>query len=606
MANKNLFGAAAKAQRSVEKHVPKATGKNAAGGSAYLFAPTRDEDGNVVATADARLALAQYCATATLASTYYMDETMHLETVLKLIAEVDDEFLAKAAVWSRREAFLKDMPALLLAALAARGADPQLVEKVWMEVVNNPKMVRNVLQILRSGALVGPDGQNRTTIPRRIRSLTETWLQVLTPYQLLNATVGTDPTLKDILNMVHARPQGDEQRAAWAWVRGDISPDQREGKTPTKGAAPRYDHVPLPLRGFDALKAGVDLDAADGLGNLGRSKLIQRLDHRLLTSLNLSTDDWADIARGAKWHALRMNLATFARHGVWEKYPKLADELAAKLRDPDNIRKSMAYPYQTLVAYRQLERNDAVPRILKDALQDAIDLCCDNVPRLDGNVHIAVDVSHSMTTPVTGKQQGRKPSAATCRDVAALIASAFLRKNPDATVWAFTTELWKCQGMNPRDSLMTNIAKLSRLPSGGTDCAVVLEHLFEKKVPVDTLIFASDYESWFEPTRLTRSVYSTCPSRLGWGYTTGVTERPSMAVFWHKLVGQNKKANDGAGPRLVCCDLQPRTDHQITPQDDTLLVGGWSDRAFDLIDEFARGDASRQNYADRIGAVNLD
>ena len=602
MANKNLFGAAAKAQRSVEKHVPKATGKNAAGGAAYQFAPTCDADGNVVATADARLALAQYCATGTLASTYYMDETMHLETVLKLIAEVDDEFLAKAAVWSRREAFLKDMPALLLAALAARGGSPQLVEKVWMEVVDNPKMVRNVLQILRSGALVGPDGQSRTTLPRRIRSLTETWLQVLSPYQLLNATVGTDPTLKDIINMVHARPQGDEQRAAWAWVRGDITLDQRTGKTPQKGKAARYEHVPLPMRGFDALKVGLDIEGDDSLATLGRSKLIQRLDHRLLTSLNLSTDDWADIARGAKWHALRMNLATFARHGVWEKYPKLATELAAKLRDPENIRKSKAYPYQTLVAYRQLERNDAVPRVLKDALQDAIDLCCENVPRLEGNVHIAVDVSGSMQSPVTGKQRGRKPSAATCRDVAALIASAFLRKNPEATVWAFTTELWKCQGMNPRDSLMTNIQKLNQLPAGATDCAVVLEHLVGEKIPVDTLIFASDYESWFEPTRLTRTNYVTSWS----SYPGRTVERPSMAVFWHKLVGLNKKANDGAGPRLVCCDLQPRTDHQITEQEDTLLVGGWSDRAFDLIDEFARGDKSRQGYAARIEAVNLD
>lgn len=595
MANKNLFGSAAKTQRHIDQITVPATGTNAAGGAAYEFAPQRNEAGEVQETADGRLALAQYCATGTLASTYYMDEKAHLETVLKLVAEVDDLFLAKAAIWSRKEAFLKDMPALLLASLAARGADTKLVEAVWMEVVDGPKMVRNVLQILRSGALAGPDGRPRRTIPRRIRSLTETWLQVLTPYQLLNASVGTDPSLADIINMVHPRPFDAHQRAAFAWVRKDLSPTQKAGKKDRKtGACPTYAEVPLPMRGFDALKMpGGEPESI--LEEEGREALIRRLDHRLLTSLPLSTKDWADVARGAKWHALRMNLATFARHGVFRQFPKLVSELADRLRDAETIRKAKAYPYQCLVAYRQLEHNDDVPRELKDALQDALDLCCENVPKIDGAVHVFVDVSGSMNSPVTGRNN--KPSVATCRDVAALIASATLRANPSAKVYGFTTELFECS-LNPRDSLMTNVSRLSELPWGATDCSVGLRYLAEVNRKVDTVIIASDYESWFDPGSLGQAP-GRSTSRLY------APRAPSMAQSWETLRLKHQSANGGAGPRLICCDLQPRTDHQVREDPHTLFVGGWSDRAFDLIHEFVSGNMERRGYAQRIEKIEL-
>ena len=38
---------------------------------------------------------------------------------------------------------------------------------------------------------------------------------------------------------------------------------------------------------------------------------------QMLTSLPLDTEAWVRIARQAPWHMTRMNLNTFARHGVF-------------------------------------------------------------------------------------------------------------------------------------------------------------------------------------------------------------------------------------------------------------------------------------------------
>jgi len=65
---------------------------------------------------------------------------------------------------------------------------------------------------------------------------------------------------------------------------------------------------------------------------------------------------------------VRMNLNTFARHGVFE-IDGIAERIAAKLVDRDAIQRARVFPYQLMVAYQSLERK--VPGVIREALQDA-------------------------------------------------------------------------------------------------------------------------------------------------------------------------------------------------------------------------------------------
>ena len=129
MANKTLF------QTIRGKSSPNTNTVNVAGGSAYALGPQH--------------ALAQYAVTGCLNGTFYTDAATQLQKVLSLCEQVESAFIAKTAVYCREKGHMKDMPALLCAALARR--DVALLDQVFDRVIDNSKMLRNFVQIVRSG-----------------------------------------------------------------------------------------------------------------------------------------------------------------------------------------------------------------------------------------------------------------------------------------------------------------------------------------------------------------------------------------------------------------------------------------------------------------------
>ena len=63
----------------------------------------------------------------------------------------EDPFVARAALYGRRESHMKDLPALLCAVLSVRS--PGLLAEVFDRVIDTPRMLRNFVQIMRSGVV---------------------------------------------------------------------------------------------------------------------------------------------------------------------------------------------------------------------------------------------------------------------------------------------------------------------------------------------------------------------------------------------------------------------------------------------------------------------
>jgi 60 kDa SS-A/Ro ribonucleoprotein len=129
MAHKALFGSASKAKLTDTM--------NEARGRAYAFSPEH--------------ALAQYAVTGTFNRTFYANEAEQLEKVLELCNLVDPLFVAKTAVFCREKGLMKDMPAFLTAYLATK--DVQLLASIFPRIIDTGKMLRNFVQIIRSGVV---------------------------------------------------------------------------------------------------------------------------------------------------------------------------------------------------------------------------------------------------------------------------------------------------------------------------------------------------------------------------------------------------------------------------------------------------------------------
>jgi len=165
MANKSMFA-------SVRgKLLPAASVLNAAGGKAFDLSP--------------RQKLAQLAVTGCLNGTFYASAQDQLSEVLELTKTLEPEFIAKTAIYARKSGFMKDMPALLLACLTVPNGKGEmrsdLVAPVFHEVIDNGKMLRNFVQIMRSG-VVGR--KSLGTAPKR---LVQNWLLKASDRDLIKA-----------------------------------------------------------------------------------------------------------------------------------------------------------------------------------------------------------------------------------------------------------------------------------------------------------------------------------------------------------------------------------------------------------------------------------
>lgn len=522
MASKTLF------QSFIGKFIPKADTVNHHSAPAYKVSAKHE--------------LAQYAATGCLNRTFYASAGEQLETVLKLCEQIEPEFIARTALFARTKGFMKDMPALLCAVLSVKG--PGLLAEVFDRVIDDGKMLRNFVQIMRSG-VVGR--KSLGTLPKR---LVQQWIEQRDDLALFRASVGNDPSLADIIKMVHPKPTNSARAAMFGHL---------IGRDCDKSLLPET------VRQFEMFKKGESLEVPD-------------VPFQMLTALPLSKQDWTRIARNATWQQTRMNLNTFARHGVFEDF-ETTQLIAARLANRELIAKAKVFPYQLLMAYSAT--SDDIPRIVKEALQDAMEIAIESVPTVQGKVFVCPDVSGSMQSPVTGHRQGSTTSVR-CVDVAALVAAAVLRKNPTAEVIPFESNIVRVD-LNSRDSVMTNASKLSNLPCGGTNCSAPLAELNRRHASGDLVVYVSDNESWIDSPQY---------GRFGGSRTETMKE-------WAKFRARNPNA------KLVCIDIQPYGTTQAAEREDILNIGGFSDQVFDLLSHFAADTLHSNHWVGVIEEMRL-
>lgn len=480
---------------------------NKAGGAAYKTTPAS--------------ALARYAVTGCFNNLFYANAETQMEEVKKLIAHVNDEFIAKLAVYARKNGLMKDFPAFLLAVLCARNTS--LLEKVFPKVIDSPKMLRNFVQIIRSGQV------GRKSFGSKPKKLIQKYLESLSDEQLFKADIGNSPSLQDVIKMVHPKPSSKSRENLYAYLLDK-----------------KYDKELLPniVKEFEKFKKTGEGDVKD-------------VPFQMLTSQNLSNDNWKTIAENATWNQLRMNLNSFYKHGVFSS-DSLVQKAFDKLSNAVEVKKSKTFPYQLFAAYLNVDPN--LPSKLVEAINLALETSTENVPKLEGNVYICLDISGSMGDSATGNR-GTATSKMRFIDIASLFTSTLIRNNPNTKLIVFNGSA-KEVSLSPNETVLNNAKKLSSMLSGGTDCAKPLELMNVKNHKADLIIYFSDNQSW-----MSNSFYG----------------KTSMQNEWNKFKTNNPSA------KLICMDIAPYGDSQVIKDESVLNIGGFSDTIFNLIQLFHYG-----------------
>lgn len=188
---------------------------------------------------------------------------------------------------------------------------------------------------------------------------------------------------------------------------------------------------------------------------------------------------WTALIPTMGFMALLRNLRNLDEAGVSDE---VAERVAARLADPEQVARSRQFPFRFLAAYR------AAPSLRwGHALERALTLSLGNVPALPGRTLILVDRSGSMFGPMSRR------SGLNRADAAAVFGAALAVRAEGADLVEFGT------GHRPvrfrrTDPILRILDRFGNL--GGTNTAEAVRANFRRH---DRVVIVSDEQAWIGP-----------------------------------------------------------------------------------------------------------
>lgn len=385
---------------------------------------------------------ATYAMTGVLRGTFTAgarEDVAKLAELAALTAAVSTELVAKAAVVAHAHGRSKELPALLVATLAA--CDVSMMERVFARVIDDGPSLLTFCDAVRSGSL------GRKSFGSAPRRALRNWFSSRSPEAIFRQAIGRSPSMSDVIKMVRPAPRmGNDQ--------GELDAAREALYGYLVGKNVDCSLLPPLARALEAFKRP---DGPKGP--------VPDLPLEMLTCLPLRTPHWTELCSKMTFSQLRKHLSTLLRHGVLAD-PVMAESVADRLSDPAAIARTKAKPYALYTTLRAVQAH--APHVIVHALEDAIELALGNVPAVPGGVTVMVDGSGSMLGPLAGARRSSS-DALRCIDVATLIANAYRSTKGEGLTVAVSD--YESASMNA--SVHIDLQPRGRFPFEGDDVVCI-------------------------------------------------------------------------------------------------------------------------------------
>ena len=305
------------------------------------------------------------------------------------------------------------------------------------------------------------------------RAAVRKWLSGLSEYHALKygSAASEGVTLRDIVRMAHPQPADAAHAERFGWLTGSVVRDLLEHN--------------FQIRAFESLKHATTEDEQVHLIREGRLPF-----EVVAPTLKATPAIWEELFHQAPYMNLLRNLVTFTRHGVFQKEEHVRSAVE-RLTRPEAVEHSKVLPFRFFSAWQKYTSTDGADSRIADALREALERSFVNVPSL-GNRTIAFG------TDVSGSMGGTFDPHGSTRyiDIAGIFTGALLRR-AEGLVFPlpFNHAVVSCD-LSSRDDILVTTSKISKLMTGGTALGAPIEHLLDRKIPVDVLIGITDNVEW--------------------------------------------------------------------------------------------------------------
>lgn len=283
---------------------------------------------------------------------YYRKNKDTVDRLKVLISLVDKKFVAQAAVYARTVHGMRTITHIAASELAKYTAEREWGANFFNKIINRVDDMTEIASYHQ---------QNNGKLSSMMKKGFAKAFDKFTGYHLAKYRA-EKKTIKliDIVNMVHPKATSLNEKALKDLGAGKLKITEETGET------------------WESL-----LSAA---GNDPKNKAAAW--HKLITEKTIG------------YLGLLRNLSNIARQA-----PDVLPEALNSLTNESFIKKSLIFPFQYLVAYKQFSQEDTKEaRLITQALTTAVDISCINVKELNfsGNTLVAIDNSGSMASGVTG------------------------------------------------------------------------------------------------------------------------------------------------------------------------------------------------------------
>ena len=416
---------------------------------------------------------------------YYRSAGESLDRVRELMNALPDKmFAAKAAIYARTKFCMRSITHVVAAELANMVKGFPWMKKFLDKIIYRPDDMMEILSYYYN--------QFKKPETNAMRKGFASALQRFDEYAISKYKgEGKDVSLVDIVNLVHPKPT----EALTKLIKGTLKPAETWETKLTK--------------------AGQDAETEEDKAELkGKA--------------------WKDLVLEKKigYFALLRNL-----RNILQQAPEVVDAACEMLVDEKLIKKSLVLPFRFTTAMDELGAVSGSRKIVQ-AINNAVEISLNNVPKFEGRTLIALDHSGSM--------MGRP------LQIGSLFA-AVLAKTNDVDMMIFQEDA-KYVGINPADSLATIANQLMNGESGGTNFHAIFERADK---PYDRIIILSDMQGWME-------------GGLG---QRGGQPGPTLAAY---------KKQFGVNPHVYSFDLQGYGTLQF-PEPQVYCLAGFSDKVLDIM-----------------------
>lgn len=415
--------------------------KNYEGAEAFVLTP--------------QLELYTAVVTASLSDSFYEKNKDRLKRLRELIAQNDAKFVAKLAVYTREQMYLRSVPLVLAVELAKLSKGESVVSKVAERILQRAD---EITELLAYYALANDRNNVKklNKLSKQIQKGLAAAFNKFDEYQFAKYDRKAAIRLRDALFLVHPKAKDEAQQKLFDKIaKKELSvPYTWETELSAWGQM-KFESEKEKQAAFRS--KWEELIAS---GKLGYMALLRNLRNILE----------AEVSKGALQKVCEM----------------LGNEKA--------VLKSKQLPFRFLSAYCELIGLSVrgVTKML-NALEDAVAVTAKNIEGFDEDVRvmIAIDFSGSMQSPVSQKSKVQK------FEIGAMLAMLLQNRCSEVTAGIFG-ETWKVVNFPQRAILSNTMNVVKRIGEVGhsTNGYLVIKDLIRRKKIVDKVMLFTDCQLW--------------------------------------------------------------------------------------------------------------